>query len=239
MKRKTSILAALATLGLVVSASATTTISYTYYTATGSSDTSWVSPTGSTSVKAVNFGGAETIFGGVTWLAGNQGGETFNAVAPISMYFSAPSAAWGSNHPDYYNDGTPLLEEGAWSALQSGTVDFRIDMNGFTVGQEYLVQFLLVDSRTQFVGRTVTIDGYSANIATQDSAAYQFAFGDSKYAVVTARFTPAAGDTDFAFRALNSGYGTQINGVQVLTIPEPSAALLGGLGMLALLRRRR
>ena len=59
--------------------------------------------------------------------------------------------------------------------------------------------------------------------------------------MVTARFTPSAGDTNFSFRPLINGgsLGLQVNAVQVLTIPEPSAALLGGLGLLALLRRRR
>lgn len=234
-----------AALGLVGSASAATTISYSYYTATGSGDTSWVSPVGSTSIKAVNFGGGQTTFGGVTWLVGNQGGATYNDTSPIGMWFSAPGQAWASNHPDFYNDGTPLLEEGAYSNLSANGVDFTLDMSGFTVGQQYLVQFVVVDSRNDWwgpVGRTITIDGYSANIASQDSTAYQYAFGDSSYAVVTAQFTPDAGDTSFSFRPLISGGsgGLQINAVQVLTVvPEPGSALLGALGMLALLRRKR
>ena len=41
--------------------------------------------------------------------------------------------------------------------------------------------------------------------------------------------------------ALNSGVGSgyDIDNVSLVAVPEPSAALLGGLGLLALLRRRR
>lgn len=218
---------------------AATVISYSYYTASGSSDTSWVNPVGSTSVKAVNFGGGDTNFGGVTWLVGNQGGGTFNTTGAHGVWFSAPSAAWALNHPDFYNDGTALLEEGSYTnGLTASGVDFRLDISGFTIGQEYLVQFIVADSRTDagIVGRTMQIDGYSANIANQDSTTYQYAFGDSRYAVVTARFV--ANEQDFSFRPLAGG-SMQINGVQILTIPETSTTLLGGLGALALLRRRR
>ena len=71
-------------------------LSYSYYTATSSTDTSWVSPTGSTSVKAVNFGSAaDTTFGGVTWLTSNRdggpwGGGTYNEAGPIDLNFQHP-----------------------------------------------------------------------------------------------------------------------------------------------------
>lgn len=241
IKRKLNQLsiAALAIAALATTSHAATVISYSYYTASGSSDTSWVNPVGSTSVKAVNFGGGDTNFGGVTWLVGNQGGETYNASAPIALWLSSPNQSWANNHNDFYNDGTPLFEEGAWTSSTSvNGVDFVLDMAGFTTGQEYLVQFIVADSRPDagIVGRTMQIDGYSANIASEDSATYQYAFGDSRYAVVTARFV--ANEQNFSFRPLAGGT-LQLNGVQILTIPETSTALLGGMGALALLRRRR
>jgi hypothetical protein len=237
MKLNKLSITALAIAALATTSHAATVISYSYYTASGSNDTSWVSPVGSTSVKAVNFGGGETTFGGVTWRVGNQGSATYNDTAPVGLWLSAPNKAWANNHGDFYNDGTALFEEGAWTGSTSADgVDFTLDMAGFTIGQEYLVQFIVADSRGGSGGRTMQIDGYSSNIVNQDSAVYQYAFADSRYAVVTARFV--ANEQNFQFRPLAAG-SLQLNGVQILTIPETSTTLLGGLGALALLRRRR
>ena len=240
MKLKTTPLAALAALAMIGTASAVTTVTYSYYTATSSADTSWVSPTGSTSVTAVNFGGGETTFGGVTWLTGNPGNGSYNNASTIQMWNTAPYEAWANNASVFYSGGPNLLNDGSWSATQQNGVNFQIDLNGFTVGQAYLVQFVFADTRAIY-GQTVAIDNYSTNIsASADSVAQQFAYADGRFSVITASFTPGAGDTNFSFRALtDEGTGTQINGIQVLTIPEPSAAFLGGLGMLVLLRRRR
>jgi uncharacterized protein (TIGR03382 family) len=57
--------------------------------------------------------------------------------------------------------------------------------------------------------------------------------------------TYTANGADNGFNATNSklflggGNGLVFDNIVVTTIPEPSAALLGGLGVLALLRRRR
>lgn len=57
--------------------------------------------------------------------------------------------------------------------------------------------------------------------------------------IATDTFTwDATNDMKIVFSADNVP-GTTIDNIVVSTIPEPSAALLGGLGMLALLRRRR
>lgn len=51
--------------------------------------------------------------------------------------------------------------------------------------------------------------------------------------------TPAAGGI-ISFNATNSADGIAVmNGFEIQSVPEPSIALLGGLGVLALLRRRR
>jgi len=243
MKLKTLSLASLAASAMVGAASAATTISYSYQTITSSTDMSWVSPTGATSVVAFNMGSstASTSFGSVNWLT-TYAPAAGNSDNSITMNFHIPSVAWAQNYDGFYTGTTAnsILATGNYR----GETTCQLDLNGFTVGQEYLVQFVVADDRNEWwgpVGRTVTIDGFSANIASQDASAYQYAYGNGSYAVVTARFTPDAGDTNFSFRPLVNGgdLGVQVNAVQVLTIPEPSATLLGGLGMLALLRRRR
>lgn len=244
MKQKPKHIAALAALALTGSASAATTISYSYETIANSTDTSWVVPAGATSIKAMNMGsGGSTPFGGVTWLTTNAINESYNDAAPVAMYFSAPGQAWGTRYDGFYDAqaGEGILWEGTYSNLQANGVDFKVELNNMTLGQEYLVQFVLAETRASEAGRTITIDGFSPNIEFEDSSAYTYAYTDGQFAVVTARFTPAAGDTNFAFRPLvNSGAnGLQLNAIHVLTIPEPSAALLGGLGLLGLLRRRR
>ena len=233
MKLKTTTLAALAALAMAGAASAATTISYTYQTISDITSTSWVIPTGATPVTAVNFGsGGTTNWGGASWV---NGFNAFPTPGPISVDFSG-TTRYDAYYP-YSGNATGILNEGMY-----GDSSKTLELSGFTVGQEYLVQFVLADTRGGGLeGRTITIDGTSANIASEDSSAYTFAYASGNFAVVTARFTPATGDTAFSFSPLVDGgtNGTQMNGLNIMTIPEPSAALLGGLGMLCLLRRRR
>ena len=172
MKLKHTSLAALAAITLAGSASAATTISYSYYTATSSTDTSWVSPTGSTSVKAVNFGGAETSFGSVTWLKGytvdgTWGTGAYNNEAPITMAFVAQNVGWANSTSGFYSGGPDLLNDGASSVYAggSGPTDYTLEVNGLTVGTQYLLQFVFADTNATPGGSTISIDNYSANIA--------------------------------------------------------------------------
>ncbi|MCX6972434.1 MAG: hypothetical protein NTV93_20115 [Verrucomicrobia bacterium] len=224
MKLKHIHLAAFAALAFVGSAPAETKITYSFYTATSDTDTSWVRPEGTTSVKAMNFGSGApmTSFGGVNWLTTNADlGQSANTASPISMKFSTSGEAYASNYGNYYSeDRSGILNTGSWCRIQGVDIDCTLVLSGFTVGQEYLVQFVLADTRVDAEGRMVAINGYSDNIAGQDSPEYAFAYPDGQFLVVTARFTPAPGDTAFSFRPLIAiDKELQLNALQVLTVP--------------------
>lgn len=198
-------LAALAC-GLAGNVRAAAPVTYTYYTATDAADTSWVSPPNSVPLKAVNWGGGDTVYGGVTWLNGTYGGVAYNDAAPIPMWFSIPGIDWGWNYGGFYPGGPALLTQGAYQGASC-----RVDIGGLTAGTRYLVQFVLADSRGGGVdGRQISIQ--SRLNVTGDSDFLRFAYADGRYAVVTADFTADA--TQVAFEP-TMGDGTQINGVQV------------------------
>jgi len=231
MKLKTLHLAALSAIAMVASASAAATVSYSTYVATSSTDTSWLSIPGATEVAAFNVGGGETTFGGLTWLDTVSVGGVQNTVPVIDFYYHQPSVNWGNAASVFYSGGPDLLNAGGWWPSNANAI---IDLRGFTVGQEYLVQFVFADTR--YGNGTMTVQGTTG--VTGNSTDTTYSYTDGRYLVVNAQFTADTADTTWIPSA-NSGAGEQINAIRIVAIPEPSAALIGGLGMLALLRRRR
>lgn len=232
MKNKTTSLAALAAIALVASASGAATVTYSTYIATSSTDTSWItSPVGSTEVAAFNVGGGQTTLGGLTWLDTVGAGGVQNTATAIDFYYHSPGVAWGNYASVFYSGGPGLLNSGGWWPSNTSAI---IDLRGFTVGQEYLVQFVFADTR--YDGGTISLQALSG--VTGNSASTTYSYTDGKYLVVNAQFTADTADTTWIPSA-NGGAGEQINAIRIVAIPEPSAALLGGLGMLCLLRRRR
>ena len=239
MKLKSSPLTAIAALALADSTFAAATVSYSYYTATGSSDTSWVNVTGYDSIVAGNVGGNSTTFGSVTWLPMTVGNVQTNANG-VDVNYSSSGQAWATTTSGFYSGGPSLLNNGAYSvALQANGVDYTIALSGLTIGTDYLIQFVLADNRDNSGHATILAKG--ANV-TGDSARYRYSYTDGQFAVITASFTADATSASFqpGQRWGNDvPNSTFLSGIQVLAVPEPSTAFLGGLGMLALLRRRR
>lgn len=239
MKLKTSSLTAIAALALADSTFAAATVSYSYYTASGQSDTSWVNVSGYDSIVAGNVGGNATNFGAVNWLAMTAGNVQTNANG-VDLNYSAPGQAWAATTGGFFSGGPSLLNDGAYSgSLQANAVDYTITLSGLTIGTDYKVQFVLADNRDNNGHATILAKG--ANV-TGDSARYRYSYTDGQFAVITASFTADA--TTASFQP-GQRWGddvpnaTFLSGIQVLAVPEPSAVLLGGIGMLALLRRRR
>ena len=131
-------------------------------------------------------------------------------------------------------NGYNSLSMFTWADLGTDFTD-----NGFDI---YVYFNSNNDSLTQGLGATVAGSGSTT-------------FGDDGGAF-TGTFTRATGTTSanannsnfFRFEGLTADSGTvnfsgpsrrAINGIQFVAVPEPSTALLGALGLLALLRRRR
>ena len=113
--------------------------------------------------------------------------------------------------------------------IQSDTVSFTF--TGLDNSLKYNVELLSRVDAAQARNKTdVTIGGVTiSNIDPNDGLVYAFN-----------NLSPTSGNLTISF----SGTGNttelfHINALQLTAIPEPSAALLGGLGLLALLRRRR
>lgn len=123
-------------------------------------------------------------------------------------------------------------------ANHSSSPGYEITVSGLDAGKSYQLQFLFGDLRTTFpYSNTVTAIDSSSNNATA-TVSYGSASSGDEFAMLTAVVSDS---TSFKFQSFKgvSGGGPGIAGLVVHSAPEPSAALLGGLGLLVLLRRRR
>lgn len=201
---------------------------YSVYTATNATDTSWVSPADSVSLSAINFGGDETAFGGITWSAGANVGQWVSGNSTINpvWIFSWPNNSWGNNKPAtlYGGAGPSLLDDATSLASTNGIIESW----NYTSGTHYQVQFVLADSRPASLGNTITIAGSEG--VTGSSPAIQYAYGDGRYVVVMADFLADAGKIGFNALVNAGTNGTQINAVQVLQVNNTFSLAYNGNG---------
>ena len=182
----------------------------------------------------------DIMVGGVTFadaqIPFSSGGSFFNETRAVSLP-ATPNAA--------YQD---LLEE----STRNTALTSEITYTGLTEDQQYQIQIWTADDRADtalvlsngvgaaLLGETGAVTLIQRN--TSNSNAGQYAIG-----VFTA---DASGEQSFDIqRYLDISTATPttpspngnaiVNAIQLREIPEPSTALLGGIGMLALLRRRR
>jgi len=117
-----------------------------------------------------------------------------------------------------------------------GDIDFAasggtatIDIENLVIGNQYEIQIWYVDNRTGNNGdRVTTISSVGGNSVALDD---QFAIG-----------TFTADTLIQSFDVVTSGANPNLTGFQVRdlgAVPEPSSTLLSGVGLLALLARRR
>lgn len=141
----------------------------------------------------------------------------------------------GSTHNDFI-DASPSGWDatGMTTIMDGGRFDFTtFTLSNLQVGQQYLVQFLAGDNRS-YIGPVDRSQTITAGGSTSGSLTFGYdapAFASSVIGIFTADST----SLDFTFNGAN----TQVNSIFVSAIPEPSAALLGGLSALLIMRRRR
>ncbi|MDX1681129.1 MAG: hypothetical protein R3242_10405, partial [Akkermansiaceae bacterium] len=137
----------------------------------------------------------------------------------------------------YTNSGLTTAFE-AIGALQAGwtytvTFDATADTAGATGGSVGFVTFDGAGTRNAFNG-----GGISTNVsAVLTSTSYTT--GTSITLSYTADGSEGTLGQDVSLRFLGATTSSNIDNITVTAVPEPTAALLGSLGVLLLLRRRR
>ena len=208
-------------------------------------------PTG-TLAQAVNYGsGAQTVntTGGQT-IAFTAGGVTGTANMPaapssITTVYHAGTQAATANllQPGTTGDTQfdAVLDGGAWhNKTSDATQPMALRIGSLTIGQTYIVSLFSVDQRAASAGRAQAYwDTFSGGVFSGGTSG---SFSQNTPIMTMFTFTADADFQDiFIEETDNAGNAdTNLAAFTLYAIPEPSsAALVGGMGLLALLRRRR
>jgi hypothetical protein len=144
-------------------------------------------------------------------------------------------------YANYVNYSSPASATGAYADIlttgsyKGGTTDAVYTLNNLSIGQEYLIQFWINDSRATDSNRFATIadSGVTVDFNTADAIG-----GAGQYVIGT--FIADSTSETFTLNAVSGNQ--QLNAIQLRAIPEPGTyALIGGVISLSsvALRRRK
>jgi len=165
---------------------------------------------------------------------------TNTPAAEVSVTADSSTAIAGEDaNPDYLDstglavssDFETVLDSFAWD----GPNPKVLTLNNLIAGQDYQIQLFVSDDRGCCSGRTqLWSDSATVGAGNETST---FAHTDSTY--VIGEFTADGSGIQEIYGHGIGQVQTALNAYVLRTVPEPSSALLAGLGGLLLIRRRR
>ena len=220
-KRKiTTLIAFSCTLGVAVIGSASAA---TISTTTIVNESSIIN-TGGTLVSAANFGGAAVTVNGIVHGAGRASGVNLTENINFEGFFRDAQTGFGGN--------LETLLEGIGGVSSANPIVMSI--SGLTVGDSYLFQTYFEHNADTSIALTFESDTINS-VADQPNGiviSYEFeALDDTLNISIVRDESPSIPPSGNVWV---SGYS-----IQTQAIPEPSSTALLGLGVLALILRRR
>ena len=153
-------------------------------------------------------------------------------VASTGSFFNRSS---GSSYQD-----AALL--GDFTFLNSnGTMTLTIAGPGITANLAHSIKFYSLDSHHGSTGGTVSYAGTAGTVGSTSivySTTTQNTAGFADRMSSTSNWT-SNGSGQIVINVTGTNEGPRVSGMEITVVPEPSAALLGGIGALLLLRRRK
>lgn len=210
------------------------------FTATGFNDVAQLTTTGAL-VDAAHFGAdteADVTANGITFVSRDGSSPTLViGGAPGAPYYHA-DLYQAFSHLAGYTTITGMSEADQELMFDSvvygpGAGNSLVTLSGLVSGHVYEMQLLLVDDR---------FGGYNTYISDLTAPPFYGPYDWSNNAVQLITGTFTADDATQTFRHYVGGSNNaQINAYQLrdTSVPEPATGLLGSIGLLALLRRRR
>lgn len=176
---------------------------------------------------------------GTSFIAYNIGSTTDYTINGV--FFDGITSGFSNSGTAYNGYGSLAGSDADYGAALSTGMYFtgnnqpaeNMTISGLEIGQEYQIQAWFNDQRDLAATGTTTLSSAGGN-----SVGLVSSTPGGQYALGT--FTANATTQVFTIHGANTGATLNMFQVRNITaVPEPSAALLGGLGLLALLRRRR